>query len=144
MLVVTIIDHQNNSGSYTYVVPGYSNAHSSTNVSCNDLGDNVNCTGITRSEGTSTPALIRSYKVTGATLSLQLPDGRVAVVNCESKLNWTEWKLNQVYRSCRVPLVNGVHAQFDSDKAKIFWSVSIDGKKMESETYKIVAVLDKP
>lgn len=88
--------------------------------------------------------MVGSYQVTGATLSLQLPDGRIAVVNCASKLNWTEWSLNQVYRSCRVPLVNRVQAEFDGDKAKIKWSVSIDGKKMETETYKILGVLDKP
>jgi len=29
------------------------------------------------------------------------------------------------------------------DKAKLKWPVSIDGKKMQSETYKIIAVLPK-
>jgi hypothetical protein len=81
--------------------------------------------------------------VTGATLSLQLRDGRVAVVNCASKLNWTEWNMN-AYRSCRVPLVNTIRAEFDGDHAKLKWSVSLDGRKMESETYKILAVLEKP
>jgi len=41
-------------------------------------------------------------------------------------------------------LVADIHAEFDGDKAKLRWPVSIDGKKFESETYKIVAVLDKP
>jgi hypothetical protein len=78
-------------------------------------------------------------------LSLQLPDGRVAVVNCDSKLNWTDFsKPNQVRRSCKVPLMENIQAEFDRDKAKLKWSVSIDGKKMESETYKILAVTDKP
>jgi hypothetical protein len=35
-------------------------------------------------------------------------------------------------------------AEFDGDKAKLKWPVSIDGRKMQSETYKILAVLDKP
>jgi hypothetical protein len=82
--------------------------------------------------------------VQGATLSLQLPDGRIAVVNCKGKFNWSDWSNPNMYRSCRVPLVADVQAEFDGDKAKLKWSVSIDGKKMESETYKILAVLDKP
>jgi len=40
-------------------------------------------------------------------------------------------------------LVNNIEAEFDGDKAKLKWSVSIDGKKMQSETYTILAVLDK-
>ena len=85
---------------------------------------------------------VGSYDVTGATLSLQLPDGRVAVVNCASKVNWTEFNMN-TYRSCRVPFVNTVRADFFGDGAKLQWSVSIDGKKTQSETYKIIAVLEK-
>ena len=46
--------------------------------------------------------------------------------------------------ACRMPLVNNIQAEFDGDKAKLRWKVSIDGKKWESETYKILAVLDKP
>jgi hypothetical protein len=88
------------------------------------------------------PAQQLSYHVRGATFSLQLPDGRVAVVNCESKYAPHGDYINR--RSCRRPLVNDIVVEFDGDKAKLFWSVSIDGKKMESETYKILAVLDKP
>jgi hypothetical protein len=142
-LAVKIIDRQNNGGSYTYVVPGYSNTNSNTNVSCNGDGTNLNCNGSTRTTGSNTPGLVGSYEVTGATLSLQLPDGRVAIVNCASKLNLTDWSTLNTYRSCRVPLVNDVQAEFYGDKAKLKWSVSIDGKKMESETYKIIAVLVK-
>ncbi len=43
-----------------------------------------------------------------------------------------------------MPLVDEIQAGFDSDKAKLIWPVSIDGKKMESETYKILAVLNSP
>jgi hypothetical protein len=32
---------------------------------------------------------------------------------------------------------------FKGDKAKLKWPVSIDGKKMEAETYKTLGVLDK-
>src|SRR6266480_2118427 len=86
-LAVKIIDRQNNGESYTYVVPGHSNTNSNTNVNCYGNGNGVNCKGSTRTTGFSTPALVGSYEVTGATLSLQLADGRIAVVNCASKLN---------------------------------------------------------
>jgi hypothetical protein len=43
-----------------------------------------------------------------------------------------------------MPLVNEIQAEFDGDKAKLQWPVSIDGKKTESETYKILAILSKP
>ena len=48
------------------------------------------------------------------------------------------------HRDCRAPLVDAIQADFHGDKAKLEWNVSLDGKKMEAETYKIIAVLDKP
>jgi hypothetical protein len=139
---VKIIDRQDSQTGYSYVVPGHSNAVSNTDVNCYGGTISVNCSGSTTTSGFSTPPTRVSYDVTGATLSLQLPDGRIAVVNCESKLNWTDYsRMNQVRRSCRIPLVNDIQAEFDGDKPK--WLVSIDGKKLESETYKILAVLDK-
>ena len=47
-------------------------------------------------------------------------------------------------RSCRIPLVDEIQAEFHGDNAKLEWPVSLDGKKMQSETYKIVAILGKP
>jgi hypothetical protein len=35
-------------------------------------------------------------------------------------------------------------AEFHGDKAKLIWPVSLDRKKMQSETYKVLAILDKP
>jgi hypothetical protein len=148
---VKIIDRQNSATGYTYYIPGFSNSTSNTDVNCNANLNNINCSGTTRTTERSTPARTLSYQVFGATLSLQLPDGRIAVVNCESK-----YKLARVAagvlgggdhvnrRSCRIPLVNSIQAEFDHDKAKLVWPVSVDGKKLESETYKILAVLDKP
>jgi hypothetical protein len=46
-------------------------------------------------------------------------------------------------RSCRTPLVNDIVVDFKGKNAKLMWSASIDGKKFESETYKILAVLDR-
>jgi len=42
-----------------------------------------------------------------------------------------------------MPLVDEIEADFEGDKANLKWSVSIDGKKSESETYRILAVLAK-
>jgi hypothetical protein len=142
---VKVVGRENSSGSYTYVVPGYSTSSSNANVNCNSSNRSVACTGSGQTAGFSTPAFAGSYEVMGATLALQLPDGRVAVVNCNSKLNWTDWSnWTQTHRSCRIPLVNTIQAEFDGDKAKLEWTVSIDGRKMQSETYKVLAVSEKP
>jgi hypothetical protein len=89
-------------------------------------------------------AVGKSFKVHGATFTLQLPDGRVAIVNCESK--FAEHMAGRVgnRRSCRTPVVDSIQADFKGDNAKLIWPVSLDGKKMQSETYKILGILDKP
>ena len=89
-------------------------------------------------------AVGKSFKVHGATFTLQLPDGRLAIVNCESK--FAEHMAGRVgnRRSCRTPLVESIQADFKRDNAKLIWPVSLDGKKMQSETYKILDILEKP
>ena len=89
-------------------------------------------------------AVGKTFKVRGATFTLALPDGRLAIVNCESK--FAERMAGPVgnRRSCRMPLVDDIQADFHGDNAKLIWPVSIDGKKMQSETYKILGILDKP
>jgi hypothetical protein len=144
VLDVKIVDRQNNDTDYSYVVPGYSSSNSNTDVNCFGNVYNVNCNGTTRTTGSNTPARQVSYHVRGATFTLQLPDGRVAVVNCESKLAERFAGPQGNHRSCRMPLVDDIQAEFNGDKAKLIWSVSIDGKKMQSETYKVLAVLNKP
>jgi hypothetical protein len=37
-----------------------------------------------------------------------------------------------------------IQAEFKGNKAKLEWVVSLDGKRMQSETYKVLAVMDKP
>jgi hypothetical protein len=139
---VKIIDRQSSQTHYSYFVPGHSNAVSNTNLNCYGGETQVNCSGSTTTSGSTTPPRRVSYDVMGATLSLQLPDGRIAVVNCDSKYA-PSYPPRNTRRSCRIPLVNDIQADFDGDKAKLYWSVSIDGKKIESETYKVLAVLDK-
>lgn len=142
-LAVKIIDRQDNDTDYTYVVPAQWFSNSNTNVNCG--GDtNVTCNGTTNTTGTITPAHQVPYHVRGATFTLQLPDGRAAVVNCESKFKERMAGPAGNHRSCRIPLVENIQAEFHGDNAKLIWVVSLDGTKMQSETYKVLAVLDKP
>jgi hypothetical protein len=143
-LAVQIIDRQDNDTDYTYVVPGHSFANSNTNVNCNGYANTVNCNGSTNTTSTNMPAQQVSYHVRGATLTLLLPDGRGAVVNCESKFQEHMTGPAGNHRSCRIPLVENIEAEFHGDKAKLIWVVSLDGKRMQSETYKVLAILDKP
>jgi hypothetical protein len=89
-------------------------------------------------------AIGRTFKVHGATFTLQLPDGRLAIVNCESKFAEHMAGRTGNHRSCRMPLVENIQVDFHGDNAKLIWPVSLDGKKMQSETYKILGILDKP
>ena len=79
--------------------------------------------------------------MSGATFALQLPDGRVAIVNCESKFAEHFAGPAGNHRSCRKPLVDNIQADFHGDKAKLEWIVSLDGKKKQTETYKVLAIL---
>jgi hypothetical protein len=142
-MTVKIIGRQNNETHYTYVVPGYSTATANTNVNCLGTEASVDCSGSTRVNGTSTPAHVASFDVEGATYSLLLPDGRVVVVNCESKFKERFAGSAGNRRSCRMPLVDEIQVEFSGNKAKLKWPVSIDGSKLESETYKILGILNK-
>ncbi len=143
-LDVKVIDRQDNDTDYTYVVPAHWYSNSNTNVNCGGSEASVNCNGTTNTTGTITPAHQVSYHVRGATFTLQLPDGRAAIVNCESKFKERMTGPAGNHRSCRTPLVENIQAEFHGDNAKLIWVVSLDGKKMQSETYKVLAVLDKP
>ena len=83
--------------------------------------------------------IAQNLNLVGATLTLQLPNGDSAVVNCTSKFQERFAGPGNV-RSCRVPLVDEFTADFNGDKAKLIWPVSLDGKKNATETYKIIAV----
>jgi predicted metalloprotease with PDZ domain len=62
------------------------------------------------------------------------------VVNCESKYQPKFDYINR--RDCRMPLVDDIQAEFHGNTAKLSWAVSLDGKKMQSETYKVLAILE--
>jgi hypothetical protein len=143
-LKVKILDHQSHDTSYTYFVPAQFTARTNSTANCFGTDATVNCSGTATTTGTSTAAHSGSFDVKGATFSLQLPDGRIAVVNCDSKFAEHFAGPAGNHRNCRVPLVDEIQAEFDGDKAKLKWPVSIDGRKMETETYKILGILPKP
>jgi hypothetical protein len=89
-------------------------------------------------------AVGKTFKVHGATFTLQLPDGRLVIVNCDSKFAEHMAGAAGNHRSCRMPIVDDIEAEFKGDNAKLIWPVSLDGKKMQSETYKILGILGKP
>lgn len=152
---VKIVQRQNNETGYSGYIPGHIYSTSDTNLSGgSSTNGNVDLSsgyyhstsdtavrGTTTTHGTITAPREVSYSVTGATFSLLLPDGRIAVVNCVSKYSPKGDHVNR--RSCRMPLVDDIEAEFKGKNAKLFWPVSLDGKKFESETYKILGVLDR-
>jgi len=142
--VVKIMARQDNASTYGFVVPGYSQTNTNANANCVAYPNSVGCNGSATSTTTGRPAVVGSYEVRGATLALQLPDERVAVVNCDSKTNWTEWNTH-ARRSCRTPpMLDYITVEFSGEKATLKWPISIDGKKYQQETYKVVAVIPAP
>ena len=108
---VTIIDRHEDETDYTYVAPGHPNSDAKTNLNCNPAANNAICNGSIEAPGTITPEHKVSYHVRGTTLSLKLPDGRVAVVNCEGKFKERLGGPAGNQRNCRVPLVDNIAAR---------------------------------
>jgi hypothetical protein len=133
---VSVLYRQDSDVVYHAIVPGYSGAQADITGACTLDPDPANCPPQTQAG----PGEI-SYMVIGTTLSLRLPDGRVAVVNCVNRYSSKGNYINR--RSCGMPLVENVQAEFTGQSARLEWPVGTDGKKTESETYKVVALLDK-
>jgi len=106
---VTIVDRQDNETDYTYTVPGSFSSHSNSYANCSVSDTNANCNGSTTTNGYTTPVHQVSYNVRGATFALQLPNGRVVIVNCESKFAEHFAGPAGNHRSCRKPLVENSH-----------------------------------
>jgi hypothetical protein len=140
-MAVTIIDRRNDSTAYEYVVPGRWKSDATASAGCVGYSTMANCGGASRASGAASPAREVSYRVTGATFSVRLPDGRVAVVNCDSK--YVGGIAAATQRDCRVPLGNQIEAEFKGSDATLFWPVNTGGSKVESETYRILGVLDR-
>jgi hypothetical protein len=141
MMNVKVINRQTGETAYNYSVPGRAETKTRTHVDCATHSKDKDCVKTTRTETQYVAPQSGSYSVQGATLSLQLPDGRVAVVNCASKLSLFT-PTPESRRSCRIPPTDKIQVEFKGKDAKLYWPVSIDGQKLESETYKILTVTD--
>lgn len=139
-LNVKVVDRQDHDSDYSYVVPEHSYTNSNASVNCGGQS----CVGSGNSATTTTPSEAVPFHVRGTTFSLQLPDGRIAVVNCDSKFAEHFAGPRGNHRSCKAPITNDVQADFHGDNAKLIWVVSLDGKKTDSETYKVMGILGKP
>jgi hypothetical protein len=161
ILPVVVLGRQLTETEQGFVVPGYVSTQTASSATCSadtrgtvsayDLGGIVtgtinstttaDCHGRSTSNTTVSPPRTVRYTVRGATFSLQLPDRRVAVVNCDSKVNWTEFSMNP-RRSCRIPTVSRFSVDFSGDKAKLIWRVGVNGEKIVSETYTLIEILE--
>src|SRR6266568_3433439 len=81
-LEATVLYRQNSDLNYSAVVPGYSKSTPDGYVDCAADTTNAECLGPDRTNRVSPSPGEVSYRVVGTTVSLLLPDGRVAVVNC--------------------------------------------------------------
>ncbi len=157
-LEVRIVGRQENGVSRASSVAGFSHARPTspadpdparqvhangiTYVDCSTQPASSGCAGPTGTALLARPGftVVTPNRARGATLALQLPNGRVAVVTCAGKTDWTNPSRP---RDCRVPPVPVIQAEFDGRKAKLRWPASVDGKKTKSETYEVLAVLER-
>jgi hypothetical protein len=137
-LLVHIVQRQDTKTELTATIPDRA-----------DSKDDKSSTGDKKAAGsdkgtasTDKGAQARSLTVTGATLTLQLPDRRLVRVVCESKYALRFDYINR--RSCRTPPADEVTAEFNGDEAKLIWSVSLDNRKTQSETYTILNIAPAP
>jgi hypothetical protein len=133
-LDASVLYRQDSDVAYVAYVPGHSGPQADTTGACTLDPDPANCPSSNPAPGEV------NYTVVGTTISLELPGGRVALLNCVNRYSSSGTSINR--RSCGMPLVQHVLADFKGQTAKLTWPVGQNGK-MESETYKVIAVLDK-
>jgi hypothetical protein len=136
-LEASVLYRQDSDNRYIAVVPGYSGPDADITGACMLDPDPPNCPAV---DSPSARGEV-NYMLVGTTLSLLLPDGRVALVNCVNRYSAKGNYVNR--RSCGMPMVEQVEAEFVGQSAKLRWQVGTDGKKTGSETYKVVAMLEK-
>jgi hypothetical protein len=134
-LDASVLYRQDSDVAYHAVIPGYSGPNADVTGACTLDPDPANCPIPGKSNGEP------MYTLIGTTLSLGLPDGRIAVVNCIDRHSAKGTYINR--HACGMPLVERVGVEFSGRSAKLTWPVGSDGKKIETETYKIVALLAK-
>jgi len=133
----SVLYRQDSDNRYIAIIPGYTGPESDITGACLLDPDPANCPQMDANGANGTP----TYLVVGTTLSLLLPDGRVALVNCQNRYSSKGEYINR--RNCGMPMVKQVEADFAGQTAKLTWPVGTDGKKSETETYKVIAMLDK-
>jgi hypothetical protein len=143
-LLVHIVQRHDTKTELTAVIPPQADAKADKSSTAEKDKDkktaakDKDATAATGDKGAQT----RSYSVTGATLTLELPDRRLVQVTCESKYALRFDYINR--RSCRTPPSDEVTAEFSGDEAKLIWSVSLDNRKVQSETYTILNIVPPP
>lgn len=130
---VSVLYRQDSDVAYHAVIPGYSGPNADVTGACLLDPDPANCPAQDAAEPL--------YTLVGTTLSLGLPDGRIALVNCVSTHSAYGNYINR--HNCGMPLSQRAEAEFTGQSAKLVWPVGSDGKT-DSETYKVVALLPKP
>ncbi|MGA8086189.1 MAG: hypothetical protein WCA10_02710 [Terracidiphilus sp.] len=139
-LDATVLYRQTSDSNYFAVIPGYTSTPDEGGTDCSLEPLSEACSAPTRANGAIASQNQVAYNLVGTTLSLLLPDGRVALVNCVNKYSP---KGNYISRRiCQMPLVPQVEAELNGKTAKLKWPVGAEGKTA-AETYRIVAILDK-
>ncbi len=149
-LDVKVIDRRASETAYNYQVPARPAAASGANTDCNasssssssNSSSSANCSSSDPSTSDNPATIGPTYRVTGVTLALLLPDGKIAVVNCVTKNMLKFDYIN--HRSCRIPSTNTIQADFSGKSVKLKWPASLDARKLRSETYHLVAFIPQP
>lgn len=135
---VSILYRQDSDNRYIAIIPGYTGPEEAdVTGACMLDPDPANCPPVESTMTNGSP----NYMVVGTTLSLRLPDGRIALVNCQNRYSAKGTSINR--RSCGMPMVEHVQAEFVGQNAKLEWPVGSDGRKTETETYRVIALLEK-
>jgi len=136
---VNVLYRQDSDVVYHAVIPGYSGPNADVTGACTLDPDPANCPDPNlNSDPKGTP----TYLLSGTTLSLGLPDGRIALVNCVNRHSANGNYINR--HSCGMPMTERADAEFTGQSAKLSWILASNGNKAESETYRVVALLPKP
>ena len=140
-LDATVLYRQASDSNYFAVIPGYTVTPDEGGIDCSLEPLSEACAAPSRNNGAIAAPGQVSYNLVGTTLSLLLPDGRVALVNCVNKYSVKGNYLSQ--RICDMPLVEHVEAELNGKNARLKWPVGNEGKTV-NETYRVVAILNKP
>ena len=138
-LEATVLYRQNSDVNYFAVIPGYTSPVAENSPTCALDPDPTECSPTGHNQLLSEQGEV-TYNVVGTTVSLLLPDGRIALLNCVNRYSPRGNYVNR--RSCGMPMSEHVQAEINGKTAKLKWTVGTEGKN-ESETYKVVALLDK-